>query len=149
MVTGVPVHNARRYSNDPRDAAVFMAQLRLIKTAPHRMLVGPEIQAYVEEVLAMGWQRWRAGHSGPVEVRIVHGLTAENGTALYRSGSIYVPPAVEEIIVLHELGHHLSPALPPHGDQFVTVFLDLIERVMNKAAAQTLRECLATEGISA
>lgn len=148
-VMGQRDHALRRYSRTERDAAVYMAQAAMILTVPHRTLVGPEVQAYVNEVLAMPWPRWRQGEQWPVIVRLVPGLTAETGVAQLRSGVAFLPDPVSEVIVLHELAHHLAPCVPPHGTVFVVAFLDLIEHVMNKAAAMALRKHLVLEGIFA
>lgn len=150
LVTGVPVHNARRYSRDANDAALFFAQEEMVRTVPHRTLVASEIQAYVDEVLAMPWPRWREGEQWPVAVVTVPGLTPRNGTAIYKSGTMYVRQVEDEVIVLHELAHHFAPDhRAPHGAAFLAAFLDLIEHVMNPPAAGAMRECLAMEGISA
>jgi len=149
LVTGQPVHNARHYSRDTHDSALWWAQLDFQLHVPQRTLVGPEIQQYVDEVLAMPWPRWRQGEQWPVTVHLVHGLTAETGTAQYRSGVAHLPTSVQELIVLHELAHHLAPCRPTHAGPFLAALLDLIEHVMNAAAAGAMRKYLALEGISA
>jgi len=57
----------------------------------------------------------------------------------------------------HEIAHHFAPVpTGPHGTRspghhgpaFVAAYLDLIEHVMNKEAANVFRECFVAEGIS-
>src|SRR6478735_5542499 len=88
--TGAGHRSPRRYSRDAQDTALFMAQLSFSDLVPHRLLVGPEIQEYVNEVLVMPWPRWRSGWQWPVIVEIVPGLTPENGTAEFVNGRMYV-----------------------------------------------------------
>lgn len=153
LVTGVPVQWPCRYQRSDVTSAVYFAQLAGIASVPCRMLVGqPQMQEYVDEVLRMPWPRWRVGPQWPVRVKVVPGYDR----ASYGSGTLCVPPRVEELIVLHELAHHLAPVttghhgtLVPehHGDRFVSAYLDLIEHVMNPAAADRFRECFTTEGV--
>lgn len=157
LVTGPRVHNTVRYSRSAQDEAVYIAQLLMMRDVPHRTLVGHEVQEYVNEVLAMPWPRWREGDQWPIQVKLVPDLTAESGVAEIRSGVVYLPPSVSEVIVLHELAHHFAPVpsgwhgsrMPvPHGLSFVLAFLDLVEHVMNANAASVLRGWLTAEGIS-
>jgi hypothetical protein len=126
---------APRYQRNDRESGIYMGQLtamvRLHKATGHvgRRLVGPEIQRYVDEVLAMPWPRWR---SGPAE---------------YRSGVLSLPPEVDEPFVLHELAHHLG-APSDHGQAFVRAYLDLLENVMNRETSLLFSAAFMAEGIS-
>jgi len=153
-----PVTIPRRYERSETTSAVYFAQLVAMATIPHRTLAGQvEMQDYADEVLSMPWPRWHAGPMWPVTIQVVPGLTAETGTALYANGVIYVPPVVSELIVLHEIAHHLAPVftgahgtLVPqfHGKPFVQAYLDLVEHVMNPAARGHFAACFAAEGVS-
>jgi hypothetical protein len=144
---------ATRYQRNDRETGVYMGQLvamqRLHKATGHvgRRLVGPEIQQYVDEVLAMPWPRWRSGPTWGAGVRLVPGLNAKTGSAEYRSGVLFLPPEVDEPFVLHELAHHLG-APSDHGPAFVAAYLDLLENVMNRETAQLFQASFAAEGIS-
>jgi hypothetical protein len=144
---------ARRYQRSPQETGIYMGQLtamvRLHKATGHvgRRLVGPEIQQYVDEVLAMPWPRWRSGPTWGAVVRIVPGLNATNGSAEYRSGVLSLPPEVDEPFVLHELAHHLG-APTDHGQSFVRAYLNLLENVMNRDTALLFCAAFEAEGIS-
>lgn len=144
---------SRRYQRSPQETGIYMGQLvamqHLQDTTGHvgRRLAGPEIQQYVDEVLAMPWPRWRSGPTWGAVVRLVPGLNASNGSAEYRSGVLFLPPEVDEPIVLHELAHHLG-APTDHETAFVRAYLDLLENVMNRETAQLFQAAFAAEGIS-
>lgn len=151
LVTGVPVQAPVRYERSPVTAGVVAGQRTATSLVPHRILRGGEIQAYVDQVLMMPWPRWRQGEQWPVVVRVTDSLRY----AEYRSGVITVPPIVQETVVLHELAHHFTTVamighgpVEFHGPAWVAAYLDLIEHVMNQAAADSFRECFAAEGIS-
>jgi putative metallohydrolase (TIGR04338 family) len=55
--------------------------------------------------------------------------------------------ALRELVVLHEIAHHLSDAEPPHGRQFVATFCGLAEAVMGPEVAHVLRVVYAKEGV--
>lgn len=124
------------------------------------------VQAYVDKVLALNWVRdtWPQAAS-PVTVRNRAGQAAahyESDTA-----TIAVPPgspgrgwAMRELVVLHELAHHLahrtptrgshSPSDSPHGPAFLGRLLTLVEELIGAEAAFVLRaslhDCGAQEG---
>ena len=55
--------------------------------------------------------------------------------------------ALRELVVLHEIAHHLSDAEPPHGPEFVATFCELAEAVMGPEVAHVLRVVYAKEGV--
>lgn len=86
------------------------------------------VQAYCDRVLAL------IGHDQPVIVRERQGTAKAHYEWTGRGGVIAVPVvgsrwALREIVVLHELSHHLAPGAK-HGPGFVTVMKDLLGRVM-------------------
>lgn len=110
------------------------------------------VRRYVDDVLAMPAVRQRWPDAGPLAVRARRGNTA----AHYESGPggpvIAVPDArtrwaLRELVVLHEVAHHLCDAVPPHGPRFVATFGELAEIVMGPEVAHVLRVVYAKEGV--
>lgn len=113
------------------------------------------VQDYADRVLALEWVRatWDRA-STPVRVRSRAGNQAahyENDTAtialpgLHRNGRAW---AFRELVVLHELAHHLDPSDPdqphtaPHGPEFVDRYLTLVGEIIGPEAAFVLRATL-------
>jgi putative metallohydrolase (TIGR04338 family) len=110
------------------------------------------VQRYVDEVLAMPAVTERWGPIAPLAVRVRRGHTA----AHYESGDagavIAVPErssrwALRELVLLHEIAHHLCPAEPAHGTEFVATFGALAEMVMGAEVGHVLRVVYAKEGV--
>ena len=55
--------------------------------------------------------------------------------------------ALRELVVLHEIAHHLCVAEPPHGPEFVATFCELAGVVMGPEVAHVLRVVYAKEGV--
>lgn len=56
--------------------------------------------------------------------------------------------ALRELVVLHELAHHLTPSgVASHGGEFVSNFIDLIGRVMGPHAQLAARIVFDTNGV--
>ena len=55
--------------------------------------------------------------------------------------------ALRELVVLHEIAHHLCAAEPAHGPEFVSTFYDLAEAVMGPEVAHVLRVVYSQEGV--
>ncbi|WP_407440882.1 TIGR04338 family metallohydrolase [Rhodococcus sp. (in: high G+C Gram-positive bacteria)] len=116
------------------------------------------VQRYVDAVLALGWVRDRWPRAAvPVHVRARSGNTA----AHYESdcATIALPEhhanrawAFRELVVLHELAHHLDPQDPDdpteaaHGVGFVDRFLTLVGEIIGPEAAFVLRATGITGG---
>lgn len=85
------------------------------------------LQSYVDRVLALNWvsATWSPG---PVRVRARKGQTK----AHYQCGEIAVPLgnrwALREIVVLHEIAHHLAPG--GHGPSFAGTHWALINEII-------------------
>jgi putative metallohydrolase (TIGR04338 family) len=104
------------------------------------------VQRYVDEVLA------HVGADRPLTVRARRGVTAAHYERSDDGATIAVPDhrstwALRELVVLHEIAHHLSEAEPPHGPEFVATFCELAERVMGPEVAHVLRVVYAKEGV--
>ncbi|MGW5308686.1 TIGR04338 family metallohydrolase [Nocardia thailandica] len=106
------------------------------------------VQDYADRVLALNWvrSRWERART-PVGVRARAGAAAAHYEP--ESAVLAVPLhtgatawALRELVVLHELAHHLAPAgvaLAPHGPEFCTRYLELVDGVIGPEAALLLR----------
>ena len=104
------------------------------------------VQRYVDDVLA------HVGADRPLTVRARRGTTAAHYERVDDDATIAVPDgrstwALRELVVLHEIAHHLSDVEPPHGPQFVAMFCELAEAVMGPEVAHVLRVVYAKEGV--
>lgn len=104
------------------------------------------VQRYVDDVLA------HVGADRPLTVRARRGVTAAHYERFDEDATIAVPDrrstwALRELVVLHEIAHHLSDAEPPHGPEFVATFCGLAETVMGPEVAHVLRVVYAKEGV--
>ncbi|WKG03750.1 TIGR04338 family metallohydrolase [Mycolicibacterium sp. HK-90] len=102
------------------------------------------VQRYVDDVVA------RVG-AAPVAVRPRRGVTAAHYELIDGQAVIAVPErhtwALRELVVLHELAHHVSCADPPHGSDFVAAFCELCATVMGPEVGLVLRMVYAKEGV--
>ncbi|MFD4367056.1 TIGR04338 family metallohydrolase [Rhodococcus sp. NPDC058521] len=121
------------------------------------------IQDYVDRVLALNWvrARWERA-SVPVHVR----ARAGNSAAHYESdcAAIAVPEyhsgtawAFRELVVLHELAHHLDPSHPDdpgarvdpaHGPEFLDRYLTLVSEIIGPESGFVLRATLTAAGVT-
>lgn len=112
------------------------------------------IQGYVDDVLALTWVKETWPGAGPVRVRERRGQTK----AHYRLGEIAIPPyrrgrawAMREIVVLHELAHHLNHAangysVASHGPEFTATFVRLVQGVIGPEVGLLLAASLHEAG---
>ena len=103
------------------------------------------VQRYVDDVLA------RVG-AAPVTVRARRGTTAAHYELVDGAAVIAVPErdttwALRELVVLHELAHHLCTEGPPHGPAFVATYCELCATVMGPEVGLVLRMVYAKEGV--
>jgi putative metallohydrolase (TIGR04338 family) len=110
------------------------------------------VQRYVDDVLAMAavGERWPG--IGPLAVRARRGVTAAHYERAADGAGIAVPEgrttwALRELVVLHEIAHHLCTAEPPHGREFVATFCELAGVVIGPEVAHVLRVVYAKEGV--
>ncbi|OBA43700.1 hypothetical protein A5780_03915 [Nocardia sp. 852002-20019_SCH5090214] len=113
-----------------------------------RMGTVESVNAYLDAVLAMPSIRTRYPHAAvPLRVRARRGSRYahyEPATA-----TIAVPlreRAVRELLVLHELAHHLQPRPAGHGPEFCRVFCDLLDTVVGAEAGWLMRTMLHDAG---
>ncbi len=113
------------------------------------------VQHYADRVLALNWVRAQWVRStAPVTVRSRAGTTAAHyeseravlAVPLHTGGTAW---ALRELVVLHELAHHLEPIveLAPHGPEFCTRYVDLVDGVIGPEAALVLRTTLLGCGV--
>lgn len=108
------------------------------------------VRRYVDDVLALPAVRERWPGAGPVTVRARRGLTAahyEADTATMAVPDQHTTWALRELVVLHELAHHLCPEGAPHGREFVTTMGELAGVVMGPEVQHVLRVLYAKEGV--
>lgn len=112
------------------------------------------VQRYVEAVLALGWvgRTW-ARASLPVTVRERSGAAQAH---YQRAGAVMAVPghragsgwALRELVILHELAHHLAPGVEiAHGGLFVDRLLELVDGVIGPEAALLLRVTMLDVGV--
>lgn len=110
-------------------------------------------QRYVDDVLALAAVRQRWPDVSPLQVRPRRAATAAHYEYRDGAGVIAVPDrdtadwALRELVVLHEVAHHLCRAEPPHGPAFVATMCELTELVMGPELGHVLRVVYAKEGV--
>ena len=110
------------------------------------------VQRYVDEVLSQPAVRGRWPVAAPLRVRSRKGATAAHYEREGNDATIAVPEgravwALRELVVLHEIAHHLAESDPPHGPVFVATFCQLAAMVMGPEVAYVLRVVYAKEGV--
>ncbi|PXX65526.1 putative metallohydrolase (TIGR04338 family) [Nocardia tenerifensis] len=114
------------------------------------------VQSYTDKVLGLNWVRaqWvRAGTA--VRVRSRAGAAAAHYEA---AGAVLAVPlhtggtawALRELVVLHELAHHLEPdpdSVAAHGPEFCNRYLELVDGVIGPEAALVLRATMLGCGV--
>lgn len=110
------------------------------------------VQRYVDDVLSLPLVRERWPGLAPVVVRSRRGLSAAHYEVDASGATIAVPDyrtgwALRELVVLHELAHHVERSVPPHGPEFVAAFCELASTVMGAELGYVLRVVYAKEGV--
>lgn len=110
------------------------------------------VQRYADEVLSLPAVRARWTQKAGLSVRPRRGATAAHYEIAAGAGVIAVPAgadwALRELVVLHELAHHLCPDdVAPHGSGFVATFCALAGIVMGPEVGHVLRVVYAKEGV--
>ncbi|MFC8046737.1 TIGR04338 family metallohydrolase [Nocardia sp. NPDC057353] len=133
-----------------RTVEVFGSQLTL--PVERRFGSVESVAGYVERVLALNWMRAGWARAGvPVRVRARRGATAAHYEP---AGAVLAVPvergwALRELVVLHEIAHHLAPpdpSEPAHGPAFCARYLELVDGVVGPEAALLLRSALLGTG---
>ncbi|MBS4727842.1 TIGR04338 family metallohydrolase [Mycobacterium sp. SM1] len=111
------------------------------------------VQRYVDDVLGLPAVRRRWPAPPPLTVRARRAATAAHYESREGTGIIAVPDrdsadwAMRELVVLHEIAHHLCGAQPAHGPEFVATMCTLSELVMGPELGYVLRVVYAQEGV--
>jgi putative metallohydrolase (TIGR04338 family) len=110
------------------------------------------VQRYVADVLAHPAVRDRWPATTAVTVRGRRGERAAHYEWTPDAAIIAVPDgetnwALRELVVLHEVAHHLAQSDPPHGPEFVATFCELASAVMGVEVGYVLRVVYAKEGV--
>lgn len=108
------------------------------------------VRTYLGEVLTLPSVRQRWPAAGPVQVRARRGLAAahyEAETATMAVPERHTTWALRELVVLHELAHHLCTEGAPHGREFVATLCELAGAVMGPEVQHVLRVVYAKEGV--
>lgn len=141
----------RAAAHQSRAIDFFGAQLTLPPEARFGSIDG--VQRYVDQVLALSvvTANW-PGH-GPLRVRPRRGASAAHyerdadGSAAVAVPEQTVGWALRELVVLHEIAHHLCDAEEAHGSDFVAMFCELATVVMGPEVGHVLRVVYAKEGV--
>jgi len=129
----------------------FGTQLTLPPEAKFGSLSG--VQRYVDDVLALPAVRRAWPGVAPLRVRARRAATAAHYENRDGTGVIAVPEdrdadwAMRELVVLHEIAHHLCDEQPAHGSRYVATLCTLAELVMGPEVAHVLRVVYAKEGV--
>jgi putative metallohydrolase (TIGR04338 family) len=134
-----------------RSIEFFGAQVTLPPEA--RFAAVDSVQRYVDDVLALPSVRARWPGLTGVQVRGRRGVSAAHYEWTPQAAVIAVPErhtdwALRELVVLHEVAHHLAQADPPHGPGFTAAFTELTELVMGAEVGYLLRVVYAKEGVA-
>ena len=112
------------------------------------------VQRYVDEVLAMPAVAAVRPGVGPLRVRARRAASAAHYERVGAAPVIAVPDrigaqwALRELVVLHEVAHHLcDPDAAAHGPDFTATFCRLATAVMGPEAGHVLRVVYAKEGV--
>lgn len=112
------------------------------------------VQRYIDDVLAMPAVTARWGSPGPLTVRPRRSATAAHYENHDGTGVVAVSDrntadwAMRELVVLHEIAHHLDDAGgPAHGPSFAATFCELAALVMGAEVGHVLRVVYAKEGV--
>ncbi len=141
----------RAAEHGSRSVEFFGVQLTLPPEA--RFGSVPAVQRYVDDVLALPAVRRQWPAVAPLMVRARRAATAAHYESRDGTGIIAVPDsaaanwAMRELVVLHEIAHHLCAAQPPHGPEYVATVCTLAELVMGPELGHVLRVVYAKEGV--
>lgn len=111
------------------------------------------VQRYVDEVLGHPAvvERWPS--AGALAVRSRRGVAAAHYENAGGTAIVAVPDsrtadwALRELVVLHEVAHHLHPVEPAHGPEFVATLCELAELVMGPEVRHVLRVVYSKEDV--
>jgi putative metallohydrolase (TIGR04338 family) len=113
------------------------------------------IQRYIDAVLGLNWVQdmWPERTVLPVHVRRRAGqrfahyepLTRTFAIPDYENSSGW---AMREVVILHELSHHLCRSGEIHGSAFASTFLHLVREVMGPEVGLLLTDSFTQHGVT-
>ncbi len=112
------------------------------------------VQSYVDQVLSLGWVRARWPRA--TQKVLVRERAGDAQAHYERAGEVIAVPsyrgnsawAMRELVVLHELSHHLADGPEAaHGPEFVDRLLAVIDGVVGPEAALLLRITMLDNGV--
>ncbi|MFE7718253.1 TIGR04338 family metallohydrolase [Nocardia rhizosphaerihabitans] len=136
-----------------RTVEVYGSQITL--PVERRFASVESVQSYVDKVLALNWVRAQWDRAAvPVRVRARSGASAAHyepadavlAVPLHTGATAW---ALRELVVLHELAHHLAPAEgeTPHGPEFCSRYAELVDGAIGPEAALLIRATFAGCGV--
>ena len=136
LAVGPPPTPPVRYRNDPVSANLYTAEIAFRAEVSPRWLIGPEIPAFVADVVGLSWQPQYPCAAWPLRVVIV----PATGYAYYQNGTITTSSPTDATVILHEVAHHFAPfALAStrdfHGPAFMGAYAELLTRVLGPDVA--------------
>lgn len=141
----------RIFDRSPQFPIIEVAGSHLTLPVERKFGSVASIQIYLDAVLALRWVRAAWPAAGPVKVRERAGASKTE----YRAGVIAIPTyrigscwALRELVVLHELAHHFSPARPAHGPAFVSTFVRLVSELIGPEAGLLLQVTFFESGVA-
>ena len=114
-----------------------------------------DIQRYVEAVLDLQWVRRAWPRRAALAVAVQERTGAAQATYL-RNGCVMAVPAhrsgsswaLRELVILHELAHHLAAdGEPDHGPAFVDRLITLVDGIVGPEAALLIRITMLDQGV--
>jgi putative metallohydrolase (TIGR04338 family) len=113
------------------------------------------VQRYIDQVLGLNWVRatWPTRAALPVTVRARKGDAHAHYEPLRHV--IAVPEhhrgiswAMREMVIIHELAHHLARGGEVHGVQFVSTYLHLVKELVGDEVGLLLTDAFARNGVA-
>jgi putative metallohydrolase (TIGR04338 family) len=113
------------------------------------------IQRYIDAALSLNWVRdtWPERTVLPVRVRRRAGERFAHYESLTRT--LAIPDhgnssgwAMREIVILHELTHHLVVNGPSHGPAFASAFLHMVREAMGPEIGLLLTDAYTRNGVT-
>lgn len=133
---------------------VEVAGSRLTLPAERKFASIPDVQRYIDKVLALGWVR-ETWERAAVPVTVGERRGAKQAEYL-RFGAIMAVPAhqsrstwaLRELVILHELAHHLAEEIEiAHGPTFVDRLITLFGGIIGPEAAFLTRVTMLDVGV--
>ena len=160
--TRTAVYSAEQHVHRVLDRAAS-GTAGVVEIAGSRLVLPPErrfgsigaVQTFVDATMALRWvqERWPRARV-PVTVRARRGTAAAHYDRLTTTIAVPVSGdrwALRELVVLHELAHHLAPtdadALATHGPEFLDRLLELADGIIGPEVALLLRVTFAEAGV--